>query len=73
MNDIPKIIFSRHGIKDDTEVDRTTRARADSNKDRVGGRQSVTPTAALPGPADLRLVSATSLGAGAVGVIYQPP
>ena len=26
MNDIPKIIFSRHGIKDGTEVDRTTRA-----------------------------------------------
>jgi hypothetical protein len=48
-------------------------ARADANKDRVGGRQSVTPTAALPGLVDLPLVSATSLGAGAVGVIYQPP
>jgi dihydrofolate reductase len=47
MNDIPKVIFSRHGIKDGTDVDRTTRALADAKKDRIGDRQSVTPTAAV--------------------------
>src|SRR5580698_354436 len=30
MNDIPKIIFSRAGIKDGTQVDRTTRALVDA-------------------------------------------
>lgn len=47
MNDIPKIIFSRHGIKDGKEVGRTTRALADGKKERIGDRQSVTPTAAV--------------------------
>jgi len=47
MNDIPKIIFSRKGIKDVTQVDRTTRALADARADRIGERPSVTPTAAV--------------------------
>lgn len=47
MNDIPKIIFSRNGINDGTQVDRTTRALADAKKDRIGDRQGVTPTAAV--------------------------
>jgi dihydrofolate reductase len=47
MNDIPKIIFSRKGIKDGTQVDRTTRALADAKADRIGERLSVTPTAAV--------------------------
>jgi dihydrofolate reductase len=47
MNDIPKIIFSRHGIKDGTNVDRTTRALADAKKDRTGDQRSVTPAAAV--------------------------
>lgn len=47
MNDIPKIIFSRNGIKDSTQVDRTTRALADAKKDRIGDRPRVTPTEAV--------------------------
>jgi dihydrofolate reductase len=46
MNDIPKVIFSRSGIKDRNVVDRTTRALADAKKDR-GHRAGVTPTAAV--------------------------
>ena len=47
MNNIPKIIFSRKGIKDGTQVDRTTRALADANADRMGGQAGVMPTAAV--------------------------
>jgi dihydrofolate reductase len=47
MNDIPKIIFSRTGIKNSTVVDRTTRAFADAKRDRIGHRTGVTPTAAV--------------------------
>ncbi|RDD83734.1 dihydrofolate reductase [Dyella tabacisoli] len=47
MNDISKIIFSRKGIKDGTQVDRTTRALADAKADRIGGRPGVTPTAVV--------------------------
>ena len=47
MNDIPKIVFSRHGVGDVTTVDRTTRALADARRNRIGGRPSVTPTAAV--------------------------
>jgi dihydrofolate reductase len=47
MNDIPKVIFSRSGIKDGNVVDRTTRALADAKKDRIGHRTSVTPAAAI--------------------------
>lgn len=43
MNDIPKIVFSRTGIKDGTQVDRTSDAEAGLTK----GRPSVTPTAAV--------------------------
>ncbi|WP_188796555.1 dihydrofolate reductase family protein [Dyella nitratireducens] len=43
MNDIPKIVFSRTGIKDGTQVDRTAEADAGLTK----GRPSVTPTAAV--------------------------
>jgi hypothetical protein len=32
MNEIPKVIFSRSGIKDGNVVDRTTRALADAKK-----------------------------------------
>jgi dihydrofolate reductase len=46
MNDIPKIIFSRKGIKDGTQVDRTTRALADA-KAHMGEPPGVTPTAAV--------------------------
>ncbi len=46
MNDTPKIVFSRNGIKDGTQVNRTTRALADAEKDR-GDRQGVTPTASV--------------------------
>lgn len=44
MNDIPKVVFSRHGFKDGIEVDRSTRALADARRDR-GDRPVVTPTA----------------------------
>jgi dihydrofolate reductase len=47
MNDIPKVIFSRSGIKDANVVDRTTRALADAKNDRTGHRMGVTPTAAV--------------------------
>jgi dihydrofolate reductase len=47
MNDIPKVIFSRKGIKDGTQVDRTTRALADARADDIGARQGVTPTAEI--------------------------
>ncbi|RDS79644.1 dihydrofolate reductase [Dyella monticola] len=43
MNDIPKIVFSKTGIKDGTRVDRTAEAEAGLTK----GRPSVTPTAAV--------------------------
>jgi dihydrofolate reductase len=46
MNEIPKIVFARHGIKDGTQVDVTTRALADAQRDRIGQR-SVTPTEAV--------------------------
>ena len=47
MNDIPKVIFSRTGIKHGTAADRTTRALADSRADRSGEQRAVTPTAAV--------------------------
>jgi dihydrofolate reductase len=47
MNDIPKIIFSRAGIKDGFHADRTTRALADAKADRMGERPGITPTAAV--------------------------
>jgi dihydrofolate reductase len=47
MNHIPKVIFSRKGIKGGTQVDETTRALADARADDIGARQSVTPTAAV--------------------------
>ncbi|WP_233842578.1 dihydrofolate reductase family protein [Dyella sp. 2HG41-7] len=43
MNDIPKIVFSRTGIKDGTQVNRT----ADADANLTGKRPSVTPTAAV--------------------------
>jgi dihydrofolate reductase len=46
MNDIPKVIFSRNGLKDGDVVDRT-RELADAKKDRIGHRTGVTPTAAV--------------------------
>jgi len=46
MNDIPKVIFSRSGLKDGTVVD-GTRALADAKKERIGHRADVTPTAAV--------------------------
>ncbi|MDR7133215.1 dihydrofolate reductase [Lysobacter niastensis] len=46
MNDIPKVIFSRKGIKDGTRVDRTTLALAQA-KARNAQRHGVTPTAAV--------------------------
>lgn len=46
MNAIPKIVFARHGIKDGTQVDATTRALADARRDQIGQR-TVTPTAAV--------------------------
>jgi dihydrofolate reductase len=47
MNDIPKVIFSRGGIKDGNVVDLTTPALADAKKDRIGHRTGVIPTAAV--------------------------
>jgi dihydrofolate reductase len=47
MNDTPKVIFSRSGIKDGNVADRTTRALADAKNDRIGHRTGVTPTAAI--------------------------
>jgi dihydrofolate reductase len=47
MNDIPKIIFSRGGLKDVTQVHRTTQALADAKADRTDERPGVTPTAAI--------------------------
>ena len=46
MNEIPKIVFARHGIKDGT-LDSTTRALADASKDRIGQANAVTPTEAV--------------------------
>jgi dihydrofolate reductase len=46
MNNIPKIVFARHGIKDGTQTDATTRALADARKDSTG-QQSVTPSEAV--------------------------
>jgi dihydrofolate reductase len=46
MNAIPKIVFARHGIKDGTQVDSTTRALADARRDRIG-QKNVTPTEAV--------------------------
>lgn len=46
MNDIPKVIFSRKGLKDDTRADQTTRAFAEA-KARNAERHGVTPTAAV--------------------------
>ncbi|HUW80451.1 MAG TPA: dihydrofolate reductase family protein [Acidocella sp.] len=46
MNDIPKIIFSRNGIKDGTQADRMTLALAEA-KARNAQRHGVTPTAAV--------------------------
>ena len=46
MNEIPKVIFSRKGIKDGTRVDRTTLALAQA-KARNAQRHGVTPTAAV--------------------------
>lgn len=46
MNDIRKIVSSRNGSQDGTQVDGTTRALADASQDR-GDRQSVTPTSAV--------------------------
>jgi dihydrofolate reductase len=46
MNDIPKIIFSRKGIKDGQQVDRTTRALTEA-KARNAERLGALPTAAV--------------------------
>ncbi len=46
MNDIPKIIFSRKGIKDGAQADRTTRALAEARA-RNAERLGVTPTEAV--------------------------
>ena len=46
MNDMPKIVFSRKGIKDGTQAHRTTQALADAKADRIG-EAGVTPTAAV--------------------------
>jgi dihydrofolate reductase len=46
MNQLPKIVFARHGIKDGTQVDATTRALADARRDSIGQR-AVTPTEAV--------------------------
>ncbi|HEY8327855.1 MAG TPA: dihydrofolate reductase family protein [Rhodanobacter sp.] len=46
MNDIPKVIFSRKGIKDGTQADQTTRAFAEA-KARNAQRHGATPTAAV--------------------------
>jgi len=47
MNDIPKIIFSRTGIKDSTLAGRTTRAPDSAKTDRIGQRPGITPTTAV--------------------------
>jgi dihydrofolate reductase len=47
MNDIPKIVFSRNGMKGGRQAGIPTRALADAKKDRIGDEQSVTPTAAV--------------------------
>jgi dihydrofolate reductase len=47
MNDIPKVIFSRSGIKGGTVVDQTTRALADARKDPIGHQPGARPTAAV--------------------------
>jgi len=47
MNNIPKIVFSRSGIKDATPVDQTTQALADARANDIAALQGVTPTAAV--------------------------
>lgn len=46
MNELPKYVFARHGIKDGTQVDETTRALADARRDQVG-QKAVVPTEAV--------------------------
>jgi hypothetical protein len=46
MNDIPKVIFSRTGLKDRTLVE-TTRGLADTKAHHAGEQPGVTPTAAV--------------------------
>jgi dihydrofolate reductase len=46
MNDIPKVIFSRHGLDDGTRGDQTTRAFAEA-KARNAERHGATPTVAV--------------------------
>lgn len=46
MNDIPKIIFSRSGIKDGTQVNRTGELD-EANAARIGQGSGATPTAAV--------------------------
>jgi dihydrofolate reductase len=46
MNDIPKVIFSRTGLKDRSQVE-TTRGLADTKAHHAGEEPGVTPTAAV--------------------------
>lgn len=46
MNDIPKVIFSKNGIKEGTQAERTTAAFAEA-KARNAQRHGATPTAAV--------------------------
>lgn len=43
MNEVPKVVFSRTGIKDGTQVNRT----ADANASLTNGQPGITPTAAV--------------------------
>jgi dihydrofolate reductase len=47
MNDIPKVIFSRTGLKGGTHEEVTARAAADRKAIRAGEQAGVTPTAAV--------------------------
>ncbi len=47
MNEIPKVIFSRSGLKDGAPVDLTTRAVADRKAHHLGEQPVVTPTSAV--------------------------
>jgi dihydrofolate reductase len=47
MNDLPKVIFARHGIKDGNTATQTTRALADAKVDQVASARAVTPTATV--------------------------
>jgi len=87
MNDIPKTIFSRKGIKDGTQVFILAHGGAQFARSLVASglvdeyRLGIHPVvlgqgqplfSGLRSPVDLRLISTTPFRSGAVAAVYQP-